>query len=52
MSRVSNYKLVLNDLADDPVAEFPIIESECSSTDRNANKRKEDAKKPLYIRRV
>jgi len=52
MSRASNYKLVLNDLADGPVTEFPIIELECSSTDRNVNKRKEDAKKPLYIRRV
>jgi len=52
MSRASNYKLVLNDIADSPVTEFPIIELECSSTDRNVNKRKEDAKKPLYIRRV
>ena len=52
MSRASNYKLVLNDLAEGPVAEFAIIELECSSTDRNTNKRKEDAKKPLYIRRV
>lgn len=52
MSRASNIKLVLNDLADGPATEFPIIELECSSTDRNVNKRKEDAKKPLYISRV
>ena len=52
MSRASNSKLVLNDLADCPVTEFPVIELECSTTDRNVNKRKEDAKKPLYIKRV
>jgi hypothetical protein len=40
--------------ADSSIAEleFPIIELEISENDRSAEKRKDDARKPLYIKRV
>lgn len=54
MSRTMNsHKLTLQQTVGGSPSELPIIELECTTnTDMNVERRKEDAKKPLYIKRI
>jgi len=53
MSRASNSrKLALQQTADGSTMELPVIELESTNIDVDIEKGKEDAKKPLYIKRV
>jgi hypothetical protein len=53
MSRASNSrKLALQQAAGGSTMELPVIELESTNTDVDIEKGKEDAKEPLYIKRV
>jgi hypothetical protein len=53
MSRTSNsHKLALQQAIGGSPIELPVIELDCANTNMNAEKGKEDAKKPLYIKRI
>lgn len=54
MSQTTNsHKLTLEQAVESSPSELPIIELECTTnTDMNVERRKEDAKKPLYIKRI
>ncbi len=52
MSRSSNSKLKRSEEVDGSLEELPIVELEFADADMSPEKKKEDARKPLYIKRV
>ncbi len=52
MSHSSNSKLKRSEEVDSSLEELPIVELEFANTDMSSEKKKEDARKPLYFKRV